>query len=385
MPVRKICILGLDDYPQLADPDSPRSVGGESVQHALLARTWRDMGMDVTIIVRDHGQGRITQLDGMRIVAVYRRSEGIPMLRFAHPRMTRLISAMREIDADVYYQSPSAADTGVMAWFCRRHGKRSVVRIVSDLGCMRGRQLIRYWRDRRLYEYGLHNADLLTVQSEQQRDLLRMHYGLDSEVVNMAADHPQEGTLPKDLEVLWTANLRPVKRPEIVLELAKRLPHVRFTMAGGRLPGDEAFFEAIMRRARMLPNVECLGAVAYNDVGRLFSRAKVFLNTSSIEGFPNTFLQAWIRGVPVVTFFDPDQLVRRRGLGMTAQTIDEMALMLDALLHDDVRRHGLGERARAFAVAEFMAPQVARRYLALLDDHGATPQAQRPLRDGTSG
>ena len=386
MPVRKICIIGLDDYPQLVDPGSPRSVGGESVQHALLARAWRDLGLDVSIIVRDHGQGRVTQVDGMRVVAAYGRSEGLPMLRFAHPRMTRLIAAMREIDADVYYQSPSAADTGVTAWFCRRHGKRSVIRIVSDLGCLPGRQLIRYWRDRRLYEYGLHNAHLLTVQSEQQRRLLQVHYRLSSEIVNMAVEWPQEAPVAKDIEVLWTANLRPVKRPEVVLELARRLPHVRFTMAGGRLPGEEACFAAIMREAQELPNVTCLGAVAYSEIGRLFTRAKLFLNTSLIEGFPNTFLQAWIRGVPVVTFFDPDRLVHTRALGVTVGTIDEMATMLDTLLRDQVRRHALGERARAFAATDFMAPQVAARYLEFLDGQGATAQIRaRALRDGTNG
>ena len=62
----------------------------------------------------------------------------------------------------------------------------------------------------------------------------------------------------------------------------------------------------------------------YADSGALFDRAKIFLNTSSIEGFPNTFLQAWIRGVPVVTFFDPDSLVQRLQLGTVANSVDEM-------------------------------------------------------------
>ena len=44
-----------------------------------------------------------------------------------------------------------------------------------------------------------------------------------------------------------------------------------------------------------LPNVTMLGPVRYRDTGALFDRARIFLNTSSIEGFPNTFLQAWIR------------------------------------------------------------------------------------------
>lgn len=367
MAVKKICILGLDDYPQLVNQSLVQYVGGESVQHVLLARAWRDLGLDVSILVHDHGQGRITNVDGVRAVAVYRPSEGVPVLRFAHPRATRKIAAMREIDADVYYQSPSSADTGLTAWFCRRFGKRCIVRIASDLGCIPGRQLIRYWRDRRIYEYGLRNADLIVAQTNHQRSLLLQHYQLRSELINMAAELPTEPPAAADIDVLWVANLRPVKRPEIVLELARLLPHVNFTLAGGSLPGAEDYFRTMMQQARELPNVTCLGAVPYASVGQLFNRARLFLNTSAIEGFPNTFLQAWMRAVPVVTFFDPDGLVHSRQLGHTAATVEEMAGALRALLQDDAGRRRIGERARNFAVAEFSTPQVAQRYLDLLD------------------
>jgi glycosyltransferase involved in cell wall biosynthesis len=381
MPIKKICIVGLDDYEHLANPGSGHSVGGESVQHVLLARAWRDLGLNVSMIVRDHGQGRVTEVDGIRAVAVYRRSEGIPMLRFAHPRMTRTVAAMREIDADVYYQSPSGSETGVTAWFCRRYGKRSVIRIASDLACIPGRSLIKHWRDYRIYQYGLRNADLIVAQSEQQRSLLKQHYGLDSEIMNMAVETPAESGVHKDIDVLWTANFRPVKRPEVALELARRLPHLKFTLAGGRLRRNEEYFDQMMQAAKQLPNVTCPGAVPYSEVGHLFSRARVFLNTSEIEGFPNTFLQAWIRGVPVATFFDPDQLVTRQQLGHTASTVEEMEKAIDLLVRDEIRRHSAGERARTFASTQFLASRVAARYLQLLDAY----EASNPLRYGTAG
>ena len=44
------------------------------------------------------------------------------------------------------------------------------------------------------------------------------------------------------------------------------------------------------------------GAVPYRDAGALYSRARVLVNTSDVEGFPNTYLQAWASGTPVVAF-----------------------------------------------------------------------------------
>lgn len=376
----KICIIGLDDYPQLAGDEEIQYVGGESVQHVLLARAWRDLGLDVSIVVEDQGQGRVRMVDGIRAIAAYKREDGIPIVRFAHPRLTGLIGAMREADADVYYQSPSAAATGFTAWYCRRFGKRSLIRIASDLGCIPGKQLIRYWRDRRIYEYGLRHADIIVAQTEHQRALLQQNYGLQSEVINMIADIPPPPTVKQDIDVLWVANLRPVKRPEILFELASRSPELKFVVAGGALPGMESYYETMMSEAAKLPNLSVLGAVPYAQVGALFERARLFVNTSSMEGFPNTFLQAWARAVPVVSFFDPDSLIKRLNLGRAVATTEEMSQAIEDLIRHEAQRRAMGQRAREFCVGQFSASQVANRYIELLRSE---PAAQ--LRFGTAG
>ena len=150
----------------------------------------------------------------------------------------------------------------------------------------------------------------------------------------------------KDIDVLWVSNLRALKRPELALELARQLPDVRFTVAGGPMPGGQTYYEDVMAAAARLPNVTMLGAVRYAATGALFDRAKIFLNTSSIEGFPNTFLQAWIRGVPVVTFFDPDSLVQRLSLGKAATSVDDMRESIRDLLRER-RRPATHRAARA--------------------------------------
>jgi hypothetical protein len=48
----------------------------------------------------------------------------------------------------------------------------------------------------------------------------------------------------------------------------------------------------------------------------------------------STYLQAWIRGVPVVSFFDPDGVIRREGLGYAAASLDEMASAAHRLTTD---------------------------------------------------
>jgi glycosyltransferase involved in cell wall biosynthesis len=366
----RICIIGLEDYGLLRGDVSSRYVGGETVQHVLLARAWRDLGVDVSVIVYDHGQPRVSEVDGIRTIAAYPQDAGLPVFRFVHPRITRTLAAMREADADIYYQSLSSVYTGITAWFCRRHGKHFVFRIASDAYCIPGRQLIRYWRDRKIYEYGLKRADLIVAQTEYQQRLLRTHYGLDSQIANLLVEPPRrrEETIERDIDVLWVSNFREVKRPQLLVELARRLPHLRFCVVGG---GPERSQQQMLRAAAELSNLHYAGPVAYDAVGDYFDRAKVFVNTSTVEGFPNTFVQAWIRGVPVVTFFDPDGLVAKRGLGVAVGSFDEMVQAVADLIADPQQRRAIGSVAATFAAENFAMRAVAARYLELFTSHFA--------------
>jgi glycosyltransferase involved in cell wall biosynthesis len=58
-----------------------------------------------------------------------------------------------------------------------------------------------------------------------------------------------------------------------------------------------------------LPNLEVLGFQPLPEVEKQFDRARVLISTSEMEGFPNVFLQAMRRGIPIVSFVDPDGMV----------------------------------------------------------------------------
>jgi glycosyltransferase involved in cell wall biosynthesis len=370
MTARRICIVGLDSYGMLAGEGDARSgkyIGGEAIQHVLLARAWRDLGHDVSMIVHDEGQGARRVHEGIRAIAAHSRQGGVPGLRFFHPRATKLLSALMAADAEIYYQSPAGAYTGITGWFSRASDRQFIFRVASDSDCEREHGRIQFWRDRKLYNYGLRRANLVAAQTEYQSRLLRENHHIDSHVVNMMVETPRgDSNAPKDIDVLWVSNLRALKRPELALELARQLPKVKFTLVGGPMPGGQTYHDDVMAAAARLPNVTMLGPVRYRDTGALFDRAKIFLNTSSIEGFPNTFLQAWVRGVPVVTFFDPDGLTQRLSLGRVATSVDDMREAIRGLMEIEVDRQLLGRRAREFATREFTSG-VAARYLELLD------------------
>jgi glycosyltransferase involved in cell wall biosynthesis len=85
-------------------------------------------------------------------------------------------------------------------------------------------------------------------------------------------------------------------------------------------------------------------------VNELLARAHVLVNTSVTEGYPNTFIQAWQREVPVVSLtVDPDGVLDRQGVGILASSEQRLEEALRLLLTDSVLRDEYGARGRDFA------------------------------------
>ena len=358
-----ICFVGVDNYPVLSRSQSNETMGGESVQQTLLARAFAEKGYDTSTVVKDSAQPSGEIIDGIRVLKAYAEDAGLPGLRFFYPRMFKLYRALAEADADVYFQSCAGAVTGLVAWFCRRNGRQFVYRLAHDTDCIPGQQLIRFERDRRLYEYGLRHADLISAQGSVQHGLLRQHYGLGSEVVNMAVERPREAPANRDIDVLWVNNLRDFKRPDIAVDIARSLPELNIVMIGGQVQGHEDLYKSIVQAAQEVPTLDFVGAVPYAQVNDYFARSKVFLNTSDSEGFPNSFLQAWARGVPVISFFDPDGLIERERLGASPSDQNDMAEKLRELVEDSLARQAVASRCVEFVEREYTADAVAGHYV----------------------
>ncbi|MGH8201226.1 MAG: glycosyltransferase family 4 protein [Steroidobacteraceae bacterium] len=312
-----VCFVGLGNLPVLAPEYSDQPAGGEALQHTLLARALARRSWRVSMIVLDSGQSDGATWDGVKTYKAYRADDGIPVVRFLHPRWTRLQSALQRADADIYYTSCAGAELGQVALFARRHGKKLVFRIASDSDCDPRALLVRYWRDRQLYQWGLARADLVLAQTPSQQRALVRNFARQSQVMGLAVEPAgrRRAFHERDIDALWVANVRALKRPHLFLDAAARLPGLSFHLIGARLAEAPALYDEARARAETLPNVSFHGLVPQHRVGAFFERARVHVSTSETEGFPNTFVQAWSRGTPVVTFLDPERMVSRNGMG----------------------------------------------------------------------
>jgi glycosyltransferase involved in cell wall biosynthesis len=361
----RICLVSLSSLPYHVS-DVPGAYGGAEAQVALLAETLISRGHTVSIVVTnyvpaEHDSRRRTSLP---LINAYALGAGVPGLRFLTPRWTGFHRALAKADADVYFQMCAAAATGQVAWFCRRRKRVFVFATASDSDV--DSSAVRLGaRDRRIYAYGLARADAVVTQHERQAATLQRSYGVSSTPIAMGVRLPEASPEPVfPPYVLWLGTLRGVKRPELWLEMARRFPDTRFVMVGGRARTEPEVYDRSAATAGELPNVEFHGAVP--AVEPFLDGASVLLNTSEVEGFPTTFLEAWARGVPTVSFFDPDGLCVKHGMGWVAATPEVLEVDLRAALDSPEVRRTRGLRGRAYVEREHAPSVVAERMEAVM-------------------
>lgn len=124
--------------------------------------------------------------------------------------------------------------------------------------------------------------------------------------------------------VAWVANLKPRKRPEAFLALARALTGegVDF-VAVGALQHER--YRDWAGGTGFPPGFHYLGARSPAEANGVVAGARFVVLTCEPEGFPNVLMQAWRQGVPTLTLdYDPEDLIRTHGLGAVARDAAEL-------------------------------------------------------------
>jgi glycosyltransferase involved in cell wall biosynthesis len=369
-----ICFVAPFAWPVFANLPELKFVGGAEVQQSILSRALAQAGFQVSMVCNDFGQADGVRVDGVTVYKTHALDAGIPVVRFVHPRLSTTWAAMRRADADIYYTRSSSILAGVIAAFCRRHGRRSIYAAASDVDFIPEKQPMRFRRDRWIYAYGLRHVDMIIAQNAFQQEACFENYGRRATVIPSAYAPPPGAGADENGSVLWVGTVRDYKQPELLLEIARRLPQHRFVMvggAGGYRAQDVRYFEGVKREAQGLRNVEFSGFVPYAGVEAYFNRARVFVNTSRYEGFPNTFLQAWARGVPTVSFVDTGSRRALEPVYPVVRDVGEAVREISRLMLDDDHWRSASSRCRAHYWAQHSMGSVTARYAKALTALGA--------------
>jgi len=312
-------------------------VGGMEMQLIKLARELQHRGHSVEFMVGDFGQPDTCESGGFMFHKIFDRSRSSLLRKISY--FCRIIRTMQ---ADIILERGSSDITGFLCLCAHALRKKYVFSAASDVNLVRDADdpSIRTGSRRWLFRYAIRNADNIIVQKKSQNELLSRSFGRrGKEIANMPLIAIDTVRAANGNNITWISNLNTYKRPDLCLDLARRLPAYSFVMAGAAR--DPRYYGEMEFLASSIPNVRFCGFVPPHKIPHLLAESRVLINTTIIdgkyeEGFPNAFLQAWSQGVPVVSLIsNPDKIITEKGLGFCSGSIDRMADDLRLLMEDD--------------------------------------------------
>lgn len=326
----KVCFFSETAAPLelLAGGAVPR--GGAEKQIGCLMAYLAGKAHEVTLVHGGPDRRRPAAVSGIESVRT--------PLSLRDPRsVAKLLALLRELQPEAVYARLPHDFLAAVAGYARLSKRtRLVFGLANDAFCDPWRAVPYHpWLHNSLYALTLRWSDVVVVQHEGQRALVRPHVRREIRHLPNLVDRIDEQPRPlasASWDAVWISHVRPQKQLEVFLDVAEALPHLQFAVVGAfdsALPRETV--QTLGDRMAAAPNVEHLGLLRPAEARSVVRSAKVLVNTSRHEGFPNAMLEAWSSGCPVVSLtVDPGGVIRRESLGLVSGSPEQ--------LRDDVER-----------------------------------------------
>lgn len=341
------------------------TAGGAERQLYLLS-THLSEQFDVHFVVGDYGQPETEVREGVTLHKAYAFEPRNNVFKSIN-HLTLLALAMRRADADVYINRGSPRKAAIVYYITKILRKRFIYHIANDDYLLD--ETKRPYVTRTLYKKTIRNASKVVSQTSHQQKLAKKEYDADSIVIPNGYPTTQIRPELSDREYfLWVGRLTEgQKRPHIYLDLAEQNPELVFRLIG---PCDESisYQRSVKKRANELDNVEYLGETPPNIIHKHFKNAIALINTSTHEGFPNTFLEAWRYGTPVISHkVNPNRFLAQPINVFSNTSIEKMSSLINDLsTHGDWSR--ISQEIKKKFEQQYSISSISKIYSRLIDE-----------------
>ncbi|MEO0143805.1 MAG: glycosyltransferase family 4 protein [candidate division WOR-3 bacterium] len=197
---------------------------------------------------------------------------------------------------------------------------------------------------------GIYLMDKRIVQNKLQQKKLKEKFKLESDIIYSIIEIENEVfEKPREPLIIWVSHLSERKRPELFIEIAKKLPEYKFIMIGSDSPNYPK--ERILNNKPN--NLEYLGKLTIDETNNYFRKAWILVNTSfkEREGFPNTFLQAFkYRAVVVSISVDPDDILKNYKIGFLVGDLENAIKVIKEIIENEKLREEITQRAYNYLI-----------------------------------
>jgi glycosyltransferase involved in cell wall biosynthesis len=356
----KVCFIAPKTYP-IFNPAVGDYFGGANVDlYYLSTEITKDQHFESSFIVADYSQQDGEVIEGVKLFKALDFSKG------ALSGMTRTWQALNRADADIYMMKCASAGVALVTLFCKLHKRKFIYRLASALESD-GTYIKQNLVVGRLFAWSLRKAAMVFAQNAVDAENLKRTTGIEATVIPNGHRIPAMEKHKRDT-ILWVGRDVAIKNPERFLELAKALPNEHFTIVC-QTPNNDRHYAELIAKAATTPNLQFIRHVPFNQIDAYFQRAKVLVNTSDSEGFPNTFIQACKAGTAILSFnVNPDGFLDTHGCGLYCD--GDITLLVSNLRYmlENERFIEFGIKARRYVEQYHDITRIAEQYKRLFQN-----------------
>lgn len=219
-----------------------------------------------------------------------------------------IYKVLDSVKPDAIYTRLGSSWIDIASQYAKKHNKFHIHALASDIDVKRRvlSSIFPFYNpiENYLINRGLKHTQIAIAQNEFQKKAFAKRFKGQCILINQMTPSVSESSIIKTNEVvkiLWIGNFKTLKRPELFVDLAKKMEsyshQIKMEMYG-RAPAN---YNALLDEINRIPWLEYKGDVPTDVILAQLSNSHLLVNTSLYEGFSNTFVQAWMRKVPVIS------------------------------------------------------------------------------------
>lgn len=321
--MKKIVVLYPAHYEQ--------SMGGAEMQIKYFIQACHQVGHEVHYIYEDKGK-EIKNIEGVILHPIKK----IQKIKFCGKSWflyrKSIDENLKKIKPDVIYTRLASSWIYFASQYALKNNIKHIHALASDYDVFKSvfKSFYPFFTPIENYyiNKGLKQVISVITQNKYQQQQLLNRFGKCGIRVNQMTESIDASHIIKNdrvLTIVWIANLKQIKQPELFVKLAKELaPYsdmVRMIMCGRFAP----IYDTLLSEIDNIEYLEYQGELKQEAVFDLLEESDILVNTSVVEGFSNTFVQAWMRKNIVFSLnSNPDDILTTFDVGYLLPSVDLM-------------------------------------------------------------
>lgn len=325
----RIAIIFPKSSEALFNRNSSQTFGGAEVQMYNIAKEmYNHKDIKTYSLILNYKNINFKDRDKFNLIKTYNENDNILQ------KAIKLHKVINKINPDVIIQRGLTLESCLLAKYCKVKGIKFVYMFAHDIESEGKYQTSQ--KRCRLFKMLLNNSYRLIAQNKYQNSRVKEKY-FKNPVIIKNGFFIKKQFEKKKKTILWVARSDEWKKPYLFIEIAKKFPKEKFVMIcpKSRIT-TERDYHKLKNNAKKIENLNFLKFVPYNKIDSYFREAKLFVNTSDSEGFPQTFIQATMNSTPIISLnSNPNNFLNKYKCGFcTDSNINLMKTKINMLLRN---------------------------------------------------